>query len=305
MIFAINKFITYHTTNKSSESKSVKMKTRILFITITSLAFVLLKSLSVSAQQNKDEWELVWEDDFNGKHLDTAKWNVLLREHSKHNELQYYVPDEVYLENGVLRIRSQVRKYGSMEYTSGRINTKDKFAPVYGRFEIRAKLPTGKGLWPAHWLYPQNRDWPMEMLMAEAVANGNERLIPEERPWYTEIDIMEFLGHEPHIVYGTLHYYSFDGKKKTSSGKVTSDIDYSKDFHVYALEWEPDSIRWYIDGKLLHTTTDGIPHTPHYLIINTAIGGSWPGNPDSTTTFPQFHDIDYVRFYQKEPYFKY
>ncbi len=281
------------------------MKSRILFSSITSLFVVALTCLSLSAQQNKNEWQLVWEDDFSGEHLDTTKWNVLLGEHSKHNELQYYVPDEVYLENGVLRIRSQVRKYGSMEYTSGRINTKDKFAPVYGRFEIRAKLPTGKGLWPAHWLYPQNRDWPMEMLMAEAIANGNEGLIPEERPWYSEIDIMEFLGHEPNILYGTLHYYSFDGKKKSTYGKITGDVDYSKDFHTYVLEWEPDSIRWYVDGKLLHETTEGIPHTPHYLIINTAIGGSWPGNPDSTTTFPQFHDIDYVKVYQKGGYFTY
>lgn len=98
-------------------------------------------------------WKLVWNDEFSGKRLDTAKWNVLIRENSKHDELQYYVPDEVYLENGFLRIRSRVRKYGSKEYTSGRLDTKGKFAPVYGRFEIRAKLPDGKGLWPAHWQY--------------------------------------------------------------------------------------------------------------------------------------------------------
>ncbi len=264
------------------------------------------KSEKISPQDipiSKDGWKLVWHDEFSGTSLDTTKWNVLLREHSKHNELQYYVPDEVYVENGLLRLRSRLRKYGDMEYTSGRLDTRGKYAPVYGRFEIRARLPSGKGLWPAHWLYPQNRNWQMEMLMHETVASGKESYIPEERPWYSEIDIMEFLGHEPDVVYGTLHYYSFDGHKRTSSGKIKGPVDYSEDFHVYALEWEPDSIKWFIDGQLIHSTASGIPHTPHYLILNTAVGGGWPGNPDSTTIFPQYHDIDYVRIYQKGPYF--
>ena len=260
--------------------------------------------LAQNKPESKNDWKLVWHDEFDGKRLDTGKWNVLIRETSKHNELQYYVPDEVYVENGLLRIRSRERNYGSKEYTSGRLDTKGKFAPVYGRFEIRARLPEGQGLWPAHWLYPQDRDWLMEKAMEDAVANGRERLIPEERPWYTEIDIMEFLGHETGVLYGTHHYCSFDGTRKSSSGKWIDTVDYSAGFHIYALEWEPDSIRWYIDGHLFHSTTDGVPHKPHYLILNTAVGGSWPGNPDSTTTFPQYHDIDYVRIYQKKPYFE-
>jgi beta-glucanase (GH16 family) len=267
----------------------------------------LLFSTCLKSQEStstKNGWKLVWHDEFDGPRLDTAKWNILIRENSKHGELQYYVPDEVYVENGLLRIRSRVRKFGSKEYTSGRLDTKGKYAPVYGRFEIRARLPEGKGLWPAHWLYPQYRDWRMEKLMEDAVAAGKESLIPEERPWYSEIDIMEFLGHETNILYGTLHYCSFDGTRRSSSGKWTGTVDYTKDFHIYALEWEPDSIRWYIDGHLIHKTTSGIPHKPHYLILNTAIGGSWPGRPDSTTTFPRFHDIDWVRVFQKKPYFQ-
>ncbi|HEX6559943.1 MAG TPA: glycoside hydrolase family 16 protein [Longimicrobiales bacterium] len=244
-------------------------------------------------------WRLVWSDEFNGSRIDTTKWNVLIRETSKHNELQYYLPDEVYVENGWLRLRSRVRRYGGMHYTSGRVSTDGKFAPTYGRFEIRARLPGGKGLWPAHWLYPQNRDWAMEQLMARAVAEGNERAIPEARPWYSEIDIMEFLGHEPNVVYGTLHYHTFGGEKKSSSGTWRGSVDYTKDFHVFALDWQPDSLRWYVDDQLIHATVNGIPHTPHYIILNTAVGGAWPGNPDATTVFPQFHDIDYVRVYQK------
>lgn len=250
------------------------------------------------------KWKLVWQDEFNGRQLSTKKWNVLIREQSKHNELQYYVPDEAYLERGCLRLRSRVRDYGAQHFTSGRVDTSGKFAPTYGRFEIRARLPGGKGLWPAHWLYPQNRDWPMERLMAQAVTNGQERLIPEHRPWYSEIDIMEFLGHEPNIIYGTLHYHSFEGQKRTSSGKITGACDYSKDFHVYTLEWEPNVMRWFVDDQLIHSTSNGIPHTPHYLILNTAVGGAWPGNPDATTVFPQYHDIDYVRVYARPGYFK-
>jgi beta-glucanase (GH16 family) len=273
---------------------------------LTLLVLTLFLSSNLSAQNQiaaPKGWKLVWQDEFNGKALDAKKWNVLLREQSKHNELQYYVPDEVYVEGGSLHLRSRVRTYGPMKYTSGRLDTRGKFSPVYGRFEIRAKLPAGKGLWPAHWLYPQNRNWPMEYTMSRAVAEGKERLIPEERPWYSEIDIMEFLGHEPNILYGTLHYHAFNGEKKSTSGKWTGNVDYSKDFHLYVLEWEPDSIRWYIDGNLIHTSVVGIPHTPHYLILNTAVGGAWPGNPDSTTVFPQYHDIDYVRVYQKARYF--
>ena len=284
--------------------------TRETIIMIRSCLVVLLCMLvfagATQAQEKakaNNEWKLVWSDEFNGKKLDPKKWNVLLREQSKHGELQYYLPDEVYVEKGLLRLRSRLRSFGSMKYTSGRLDTKDKFSPVYGRFEIRAKLPGGKGVWPAHWLYPQNRNWEMEYTMEDAVAKGKERLIPEERPWYSEIDIMEFLGHEPNILYGTLHYCSYDGQHRSSSGRWQGDYDYTKDFHLYVLEWEPDSIRWYIDGKLLYATVNGIPHTPHYLILNTAIGGSWPGNPDSTTVFPQYHDIDYVRVYQKDTYF--
>ena len=94
----------------------------------------------------------MWSDEFNASRLDLKKWNVLVREQSKHNELQYYVPDEAYVERGMLRLRSRVRSYGEMKYTSGRVSTDGRFAPTYGRFEIRARLPGGKGLWPAHWL---------------------------------------------------------------------------------------------------------------------------------------------------------
>jgi beta-glucanase (GH16 family) len=257
-----------------------------------------------SPSKRFNDSNLVWQDEFNEKQLSPKRWNVLLREQSKHNERQYYLPDEVYIENDCLRLRSRARQFGTQKYTSGRVDTSGKFAPTYGKFEIRARLPAGQGMWPAHWLYPQNRNWPMERLMAEAVANNQERAIPEERPWYSEIDIMEFLGHEPTILYGTLHYHTFDGQKKSTSGTWKGDIDFTKDFHIYKLEWEPGEIRWFIDDKPIHKTNTGIPHAPHYLILNTAVGGKWPGDPDATTVFPQYHDIDYVRVYKRDRYFR-
>lgn len=266
-----------------------------------SFIFCCINVFSQEKENNNGKnWKLIWQDEFNGKTLDKSKWNVLTRETSKHNELQYYIPDEVYLKDGSLVIRSSKRDFGSQHYTSGRLDTKDKLAITYGRIEIRGKLPVGKGMWPAYWLYPQNRDWPMEYTMLEAVAAGKESLIPEYRPWYSEIDIMEFLGHEPKIFYGTLHYYTFKGEKKTSSVTYPADFSFGDDFHLFTLEWEPGAIRWFIDNKLVHTSTDGIPHSPHYLILNTAVGGAWPGNPDSTTVFPAFHKIDYVRVYQRK-----
>ena len=272
-----------------------------IFLPFAIILTALLNGCATGSPKSKTpEWKMIWHDEFNGRTLDPKKWNVLTREQSKHNELQYYLPDEVYVEKGALHLRSRERNFGSQHYTSGRIDTSGKFAPVYGRFEIRAKLPGGKGLWPAHWLYPQNRDWSMEVLMAQVIADGKEKTIPEARPWYSEIDIMEYLGHQPNIIYGTLHYHSFDGVKKSSAGKLKAKVDLSKDFHIYALEWEANEIRWYVDGEKIHSTTNGIPHDPHYLILNTAVGGKWPGNPDATTTFPQFHDIDYVRVYQRK-----
>jgi beta-glucanase (GH16 family) len=279
------------------------MKTRNL-ITLGLFGFLFCCCSELSAQNSEKaqekKWTLIWQDEFDGNAVDADKWTVLTRETSKHDELQYYIPEEVYLQNGNLRIRSSKQDYGNKHYTSGRLDTKDKLAITYGRVEIRGKLPVGKGLWPAYWLYPQNRDWQMEYIMREAVENGRESSIPEFRPWYTEIDMMEFLGHEPNVFYATFHYTSFKGEKKTSAGKYTPDFSFADDFHIYVLEWEQDAIRWYIDGKLVHTATEGVPHTPHFLIVNTAVGGTWGGNPDETTVFPQFHDIDYVRVYQKK-----
>ena len=272
------------------------------FLIIVSVFFIFsnLALCQNTTTEEKKPGKLIRQDNFDGNEVDLEKWNILIRETSKHTELQYYIPEEVYIHDGNLRIRSSKRDYGNKHYTSGRLDTKDKLAITYGRFEIRGRFPVGQGIWPAYWLYPQNRDWGMEYLMKLAVRNGDERIIPELRPWYTEIDIMEYLGHEPNVFYATFHYTSFQGDAKSSSSTYKADFSFADDFHVIALEWEPDEIRWYVDGKLIHKATEGIPHTPHFLIMNTAVGGTWPGNPDETTIFPQYHDIDYVKVYQRQ-----
>ncbi|MBI5865238.1 MAG: glycoside hydrolase family 16 protein [Planctomycetes bacterium] len=225
-------------------------------------------------------WELIWNDEFDGASIDGTKWRVEDLHLNKNNELQYYAPDEVYVSGGDLTLRSRRRSYwgydnaGSwrhFDYTSGLVETRDRFATTFGRIEVRAKLPSTRGLWPAHWMLPDSRQWP------------------------PEIDIMELLGHEPTRVYMTHHWGTWP--QVQSDGGSYSGPDFSADFHTFAIEWSPTRIDWKVDGLLRFSSTSNIPREPFYIILNTAVGGDWPGNPDGTTVFPQYHRIDYVRVY--------
>ncbi len=152
----------------------------------------------------------------------------------------------------------------------------DRFATKYGYFEIRAKIPKGKGLWPAIWLLPSTQ---------------------EPRP---EIDILEVLGHAPDVYEMHLHY--LDKKKDwKSEGKNAKVVDLSADWHAYGLEWSKDAVVWYLDGKEMwrYTKPDGISQEPMYLLINLAVGGNWPGSPDARTKFPADFLIDYVRVWRR------
>lgn len=225
------------------------------------------------SQEAAPQWRLVWSDEFDGAALDASKWRAEDAALIKNAELQYYSPEDVYLENGMLVLRSQKRDLYGRHYSSGLVETKGKFSRQYGRFETRAKLPRGKGIWPAHWMLPADKSWP------------------------PEIDIVEMLGDEPNVVYTHFHWSAFS--KHAYEGKRIKGPDFSADFHTFAVEWEPREIRWYVDGQLVHSRTGQVPHKPFYLILNTAVGGIWPGNPDATTEFPQYHLIDYVRVYEK------
>lgn len=219
------------------------------------------------------EWTLVWNDEFNGANVDTTKWSLWDWASTKSNELEYYTPDEISVDNGCLRIRSQKRVYRGREYTSGKLSSQGKFEQTYGRFEMRARLPAGKGMWPAFWL------------------NG-------AKGWPPEIDVLEMLGHQPNVIYMTNHFRKLLGGIVFKQG-VYRGPDYSNDFHTFAMEWEPGEIRWYIDGAERFKSWQGVPKEPMYIILNSAVGGNWPGSPDTATVLPQYYDIDYVRVYKK------
>lgn len=259
----------------------------------------VLVALVGGACAGEPAWQRVWSDEFDGAKLDFTKWAVEENAHGGgNNELQAYVdrPENVRVENGHLVLEARKENYGladqTRQFTSGRVRTKHRAEWKYCRVEVRAKLPGGRGLWPAIWMLPtQDRygGW---------AASG-------------EIDIMELVGHEPGSVLGTLHY---GGKwpQNVHTGKPfkLAKGTFADDFHVFALEWEQGVIRWYVDGELYQTQTqwrsDGGPFPapfdqPFHLVLNVAVGGNLPGPPDATSVFPQRMLVDYVRVYQRTP----
>jgi beta-glucanase (GH16 family) len=221
----------------------------------------------------------VFRDDFNGNSVNASKWNLANVASTVNEELEYYAPDEVWQEQGLLFLRSQRRNYGDRQYTSGRVDTKDKFELFYGEVEWRAKLPKGKGLWPALWLL----QW--QCPVAIPCPDGH---------WPPEIDVMEARGDIPNKVTTTLHY-----GKYPHNGYQTKEYfgpDFTADFHNYKVLWDPNQVIFYVDGKEVLKITDKniIPQEKQYLIMNTAVGGWYSGNPDESTPFPAHFIIDWV-----------
>lgn len=251
----------------------------------------------------QDPYHLVWEDNFNGTSLNTDGWNYEYHDPGwVNNELQQYVdrPENVYVRNGELVIRAikTVDADGKVHYTSGRVNTREKHDFKYGKFEIRAKVPSGKGFLPAIWMMPTDEN------------------LYGQWPKCGEMDIMEVLGNQTNKAFSTLHF----GEPHTQSqGSYSlSSGDFSSQYHVFSCEWNPNEIRFYVDGNLYHKENDWFSKKtgfgeatypapfdqPFYLILNLAVGGDWPGNPDATTGFgdnAELH-VDYVKVYQKNGY---
>jgi beta-glucanase (GH16 family) len=243
-----------------------------------------------------DDWTLAWNDEFNLDSIDTDKWN-----HENwwpgyvNNELQSYSDDPAnsYVRSGLLNIvmrKANPFDVNNPAYNSARMNTSGKGDWIYGRFEIKAKLPAGRGMWPAIWMMP-----------TESVYG----------PWPVsgEIDIMELLGHETDRVHGSIHYgdYYPNHTSATASYKLNSG-DFSTDFHLFALEWELGVLRWYVDDTLFQTrntwfSEGGSWPAPFdqdfHIILNVALGGDWAGPPNESTLFPQSMQVDYVRVYEK------
>ncbi len=246
-------------------------------------------------------YDLVWNDEFNGTIIDTNKWSHEVNgEGGGNNELQYYTERGAnsYIENGLLTIMARKEHYtGSdgvtREYTSARMRTVNKGDWKYGRFEIRAKLPYGQGMWPAIWMLPTNWEY------GGWAASG-------------EIDIMELLGHEPEKVYATLHYGGeYPNNVHTgSSYSIAAGIPtFAGEFHTFVLEWEENEMRWFVDSTKYATQTQWYSNNGAYpapfnkefhLLLNVAVGGNWPGYPDATTIFPQTMVVDFVRVYKKK-----
>jgi beta-glucanase (GH16 family) len=247
-------------------------------------------------------WTLTWSDEFssaNGSAPDATKWTYDIGGNGWGNqELESYTsrPQNAQIQNGNLVITAQQGTYTGADgitrnYTSARLRTQNLFSQEYGRFEARVKIPKGPGMWPAFWML------------------GNDI---SQNPWPKcgEIDIMENIGREPGTIHGSLHGPSSVAitSDMTASSSLPAGQNYSDDFHVYAIEWTPRSVSFFVDSNDFATFTQvqwpaggqWVFDHPFFLILNVAVGGVWPGSPDASTQFPQQMLVDYVRVYSKQ-----
>jgi len=203
------------------------------------------------------------------------------------NELEYYTnrPQNIKVEDGMLKITALKESYMGSSYTSARILTKGKFEQQYGRIEARIKMPWGKGLWPAFWMLGANSD---------SVA----------WPQCGEVDIMEYLGNNPTSMFGTVHGPGYSGSNAISKIYTLTNDRFDTDFHIFGIEWGENYINYYVDNVLYNQITpkdvtgEWVFNHPFYIILNLAVGGNYPGSPNSQTVFPQTMLVDYVRVYQ-------
>ncbi len=241
------------------------------------------------------QYQLVWEDQFDGNSLDPTRWEPMIGTGCPNlcgwgnNELQYYRAENATVGGGLLTITARQQNFGGAQYTSARLRTRGLGEWKYGRFEMRAKMPIGRGLWPAFWMLPTDSAYGVW------AASG-------------EIDVMEYVGQDPSRVLGTIHYGgTFPGNVFSGGGYTLPSGNFNEDFHTFAVEWDETEIRWYVDGVLYSTKTSwwssGGPYPAPFderfhLLLNMAVGGNLPGPPNASTVFPQTFEIDYVRVYQ-------
>jgi beta-glucanase (GH16 family) len=272
----------------------------LLIIPLTIIFGSFLSARPKAYASNPAVWSLVWSDEFdgpNGSAVDSSKWSFDIGGNGwGNNELETYTSRTANadLEGGLLVIKTLKETFkGSdnitRDYTSARLLTKNTFSQAYGRFEARMKIPYGQGIWPAFWMLGDNINtagWPN----------------------CGEIDIMENIGKEPSIVHGTFHGPGYSGANGVSAAyALPSGQKFSDAFHTFAVEWEPNVMRFYVDGLLYKTRTPAdlpagktwVFDHPFFIILNVAVGGGFPGNPDATTVFPQQMLVDYVRVYQR------
>jgi beta-glucanase (GH16 family) len=238
-------------------------------------------------------YKLAWADEFDGSELNPANWVYETGTGSGgwgNNELQYYREDNLSMVNGHLVITAKDQKFAGSNFTSSRIKTQGKKAFKFGRIDIRAALPEGQGIWPALWMLGTNItsvNWP---------ACG-------------EIDIMELTGDQPNRTLGTVHYGANLNERqfRTASKFLQGGKNFQDEFHVFTIIWEEDLIEFYVDDEKFYTVTPATTGNQPYpfnktffFIMNVAVGGNLPGNPDATTPFPQSMIVDYIRVFQPE-----
>jgi len=241
-----------------------------------------------------DGMEIFWNDEFDGTVLDQSAWDYDIGDGCPNlcgwgnNELEYYRAQNSTVRNGILTLEARAENFQNSEYTSAKLKTQGKKAFTYGRVDVRAKLPTGQGLWPAIWMLGQN---------IESVG----------WPETGEIDIMEMVGGNggEKKTFGTVHWKDANGNHASTGGNrsVTTGLD--EKFYVYSIIWDESRIQWLLDDVPYHSvniTGDdmGAFHKPFYMILNVAVGGNWPGNPNATTEFPTSMEVDYVRVFQEK-----
>ncbi|MCC6727235.1 MAG: family 16 glycosylhydrolase [Saprospiraceae bacterium] len=235
-------------------------------------------------------YTLVWADEFNGPSIDLTNWTYDIGRGSNgwgNNELQYYTdrPANNYIEDGKLVIEAKQESFGGASYTSSRLKTQGLQSFKFGRIDIRAKLPYGKGIWPALWMLGDN---------INAVS----------WPKCGEIDIMEVIGSEPNKLHGTVHWDNNGSHAQYGQSTLAPSCTFADEYHVFSLIWDEQSIKWLLDDvqyNVVDITPSGLSEFKEnfFFIFNVAVGGNWPGSPDGSTKFPQQMKVDYVRVFQQ------
>ena len=296
-------------------NKTIKYKTKekaLVFVSFLLLAVLVISSCATDETQTVAEFtNLVWQDEFDVEGApNTANWDFDTGtgfEGWGNNELQNYTArtENVTVQNGLLLITAQKEQFEGSSYTSAKLLTKGNFEQAYGRFEARIRVPEGSGLWSAFWL-------------AGADCDGIGERLDSNWPDCGEIDIMEYRRQEPTSVSGSIHGPGYSGITNPQ-GQITKSYDLGNDrydagFHIFGIEWGPEYINYYVDDVLYNQITpedlevtpdDGtealgewVFNKPFYIILNLAVGGNFPGAPDSDETFPQSMLVDYVRVYK-------
>jgi beta-glucanase (GH16 family) len=229
----------------------------------------------------KPVYALVWSDEFDGTGVDASKWTFETGNLNVNAEKEYYQAQNAAVSNGNLVITAKKELVGGQPYTSARMNTLGKFSQTYGRIEARIKLPMGQGMWPAFWMLGAN-------------------ISTVSWPQCGELDIMEHINAD-NTIYGTMHWNN-NGHVQYGSTITSTPADY----HIYAIEWDANEIRWYVDDLLYQTgnikndvNNTGAFHLPFFIVLNLAVAGSFPGATVDESLLPESMYVDYVRVYKQ------